>query len=91
MPLAARCEGERAGLLVYYPTLNWIMCLAVDRRYRRRGIATELLRHLKKCIGGKVPMVKMIGVDHTDSGMLQFLKKAGFEVYTALYEMRLDL
>jgi len=91
MLLGARCAGERAGLLVYYPTLNWIMCLAVDRPYRRKGVASALLSALKKRAGDRVPMVKMIGVDHADSGMLQFLKQAGFEVYTALYEMRLDL
>jgi ribosomal protein S18 acetylase RimI-like enzyme len=89
--LGARYARERAGLLVYYPTLNWIMCLAVDRPYRRRGIASALLRDLKQRLGGSVPLVKMIAVEHADSGMLRFLKQAGFEGYTALYEMRMEL
>ena len=89
--LGARYAGERAGVLVYYPTLSWIMCLAVDRPYRRKGIAGALLRALKKRIGASAPLIKMIGVEHADGGMLRFLKQAGFAVYTALYEMRMDL
>ena len=46
--LEARYGEARAGLLVYYPTLNWIMCLAVDKPYRRKGIATALLHQLEK-------------------------------------------
>ncbi len=89
--LGAHYAGERAGVLVYYPTLNWIMCLAVDRPYRRKGIASALLHALKKRLGGGVSLVKMIAVEHADSGMLRFLKQAGFERYTALYEMRMEL
>ena len=89
--LGARYAGERAGLLVYYPTLNWIMCLAVDRPYRRKGVASALLRALKKRLGDGARLVKVIGVEHADDGMLRFLKQAGFEVYTSLYEMRMDL
>jgi hypothetical protein len=33
----------------------------------------------------------MIAVDRADDGMLRFLKQAGFEVYTSLYEMRMEL
>jgi ribosomal protein S18 acetylase RimI-like enzyme len=93
--LGARYAGERAGVLVYYPTLSWIMCLAVDRPYRRRGIASALLRALKlkllERLGDGAPLVKIIGVEHADDGMLCFLTQAGFEAYTALYEMRMEL
>jgi ribosomal protein S18 acetylase RimI-like enzyme len=89
--LGARCAGERAGVLVYYPTLNWIMCLAVGRPYRRKGIAGALLRALKQRLGDRVSTIKMIAVDRADDGMLRFLKQAGFEVYTSLYEMRMEL
>jgi ribosomal protein S18 acetylase RimI-like enzyme len=87
----ARYQGERAGLLVYYPTLKWIMGLAVAKPYRRRGIATALLFHLKKYLGDSASIIKMISVEHADRGMGQFLKKAGFEIYTRQYEMRMDL
>jgi hypothetical protein len=30
-------------------------------------------------------------VEHADDGMLCFLTQAGFEAYTALYEMRMEL
>jgi ribosomal protein S18 acetylase RimI-like enzyme len=93
--LGARYAGERAGVLVYYPTLSWIMCLAVARPYRRKGVASALLRALKlkmlERLGDSARLIKMIGVEHADDGMLRFLKQAGFEVYTSLYEMRMEL
>jgi ribosomal protein S18 acetylase RimI-like enzyme len=89
--LGARCAGERAGLLVYYPTLSWIMGLAVARPYRRRGVANALLRALKARLGDDARLVKVIGVEHADGGMRRFLQQAGFEVYTSLYEMKMEL
>jgi ribosomal protein S18 acetylase RimI-like enzyme len=89
--LGARCAGERAGLLVYYPTLSWIMGLAVARPYRRRGVANALLRALKARLGDDARLVKVIGVEHADGGMRRFLQQAGFEVYTSLYEMKMGL
>jgi ribosomal protein S18 acetylase RimI-like enzyme len=89
--LGARYAGERAGLLVYYPTLSWIMCLAVARPCRRRGVASALLRALKTRLGDDARLVKVIGVEHADGGMRRFLKQAGFEVYTSLYEMKMEL
>jgi ribosomal protein S18 acetylase RimI-like enzyme len=93
--LGARYAGKRAGALVYYPTLSWIMCLAVERPYRRRGIASALLRALKvkmvERLDNSAPLVKVIGVEHADGGMLCFLRQAGFEQYTALYEMKMEL
>ncbi len=89
--LGARCAGEPAGVLVYYPTLSWIMCLAVDRPYRRKGVASALLHVLKERLSDGVSMIKVIGVEHADDGMRRFLKQTGFEVYTSLYEMKMDL
>ncbi len=89
--LGARCAGERAGVLVYYPTLSWIMCLAVARPYRRQGVASTLLRALKRRLSDGASTIKVIGVERADDGMQGFLKQAGFEVYTSLYEMKMEL
>jgi len=87
----ARCRGELAGLLVYYPALNWMMCIAVKKPYRRRGIATMLVKHLRDHLRDKVSSVKLINVQHSDEGTIRFLKRVGFQVYVKQYEMELDL
>ncbi len=89
--LGARCAGERAGVLVYYPSFSWIMCLAVARPYRRQGVASALLRTLKRRLGDGASTIKVIGVERADDGMQGFLKQARFEVYTSLYEMKMEL
>ena len=87
----ARYRGELAGLLVYYPALNWVMCIAVKKPCRRRGIATMLVKHLRDHFRDKVSSVKLINVQHSDKGTIRFLKRVGFEVYVKQYEMELNL
>jgi ribosomal protein S18 acetylase RimI-like enzyme len=87
----ARYKGELVGLLVYYPALNWIMCIAVKKSYRRKGIAAMLVKHLSDHLRDKVSSVKLINVQHSDEGTINFLKKVGFEIYVKQYEMELDL
>jgi ribosomal protein S18 acetylase RimI-like enzyme len=89
--LGAYYRKARAGLLVYYPTLNWIMCLVVDKPYRQKSIATALLQQLKNQLEGKITVIKMLNVDHTDSGMFQFLQRFGFKLYVKQFEMKLTL
>jgi len=88
--LSAVHENRPGGLLAYYPGLNWIMCLAVDKSLRRTGIATDLLSSLIEKIQDKVPLVKLLNVLHTDDGTIQFLSRMGFEKYTSQYEMELE-
>jgi ribosomal protein S18 acetylase RimI-like enzyme len=85
--LGARSEEKLVGLLAYYPTLNWIMSAVVIRAYRRRGIATALLRHLLDQIWGRVESVKLLNVNASDRGMGAFLEKNGFQRYVSQYEM----
>jgi ribosomal protein S18 acetylase RimI-like enzyme len=89
--LGAVHEGEFAGLLVYYPTLNWIMCLAVSRSFRRQGVATGLVRHLTSRLRNAVPTVRLLNVVHSDTAMLAFLDRIGFRLFTSQFEMSLNL
>jgi len=89
--IGAQTQGQDAGILVYYPMLNWILCLAVNRAFRRRQIASHLLRYLKNLITGDVQKVRLINVQHSDQGMIQFLSKVGFEYTFDQYEMVRDL
>lgn len=88
--LSAAHENRPGGLLAYYPALNWMMCLAVDKPIRRSGIATELLSSLIEKIQDKVPLIKLVNVLHTDDGTIQFISRMGFEKYTSQYEMELE-
>lgn len=89
--LGARRDGRWVGFAAYYPGMNWILDVAVDREHRRRGIATALLGRLVEPLAGIVPAVKMVNVDHGDAGTLAWLEGAGFEVYARQYEMELSL
>ena len=42
--LSARAEGTQVGYCIFEPASGDIALIAVDKRYRRRGIATSLLR-----------------------------------------------
>ncbi|MCP4725478.1 MAG: GNAT family N-acetyltransferase [bacterium] len=84
-------EGSDAGILAYYPGLNWIMTLVVGRQFRRKGIASSLLKHLLCNDIIKEPEVKLINVESTDLGMKQFLSNKSFEIYVKQYEMELTI
>jgi ribosomal protein S18 acetylase RimI-like enzyme len=87
----AQYQGSNAGILVYYPMLNWILCLAVKKEHRRKRIASHLLAYLINSIGEEVQKVRLVNVDHNDQGMIQFLKEVGFEYTFDQYEMDLVL
>lgn len=75
------------GVIVYSPQFNWIMSLVVQRPYRRRGIASALVRRLVAHLPDGVSKVKMINVDRSDEGMLRLLDRLGFQHEIDQYEM----
>ncbi len=93
--LGAFQGGSPAGLLVYYPMLNWVMSLAVKTELRRQGIATRLLTELLTLLlsdqENETELIKLINVDHSDTGMTSFLEKVGSELYVSQFEMEMDL
>ena len=89
--IGARYQGSNAGILVYYPMLNWILCLAVKQAFRRKKIASHLLAYLIDSMGDDLQKVRLINVQHSDQGMIQFLGKVGFEYTFDQYEMDLVL
>jgi ribosomal protein S18 acetylase RimI-like enzyme len=84
---AAQLDGDAAGILAYYPTLNWVLNMVVHRGYRLQGIGTGLIEYLVERLWGQVPKVKMINVLSSDNAMLRFAGSIGFEVYAKQYEM----
>jgi ribosomal protein S18 acetylase RimI-like enzyme len=84
-------DGSPRGLIVFYPALNWIMSIVVERAYRRKGIGTQLMRHLAAEIGGRTPGAKLVNVQHDDAGMIAFVEGLGFTYFAGQYEMELDI
>ncbi len=89
--IVATAFEKQVGILVYYPTLKWILSLAVDPLYRRKGVATALLEYLVDTLPIFVREIKVLNVDDTDLAMNSFLKASGFGLVTRQYEMRIDL
>jgi len=88
---AAVHQDRDAGLIAYYPALNWIMSIAVKHSYRRQGVGTSLLKHLVQQLDHKPASVKLLNVEHTDRSMIRFLNEVGFELYTRQFEMEFDI
>jgi len=87
----AYANDRLLGLLAYYPLIRWINLLAVDRSFRRKGIARELLSALLNNVDSSVNEIKAINVDSNDQAMHSFLLNAGFSQLTNQYEMRMRL
>jgi ribosomal protein S18 acetylase RimI-like enzyme len=87
----ATVNHMNAGLLVYYPTLNWTMSIVVRKDYRRKGIANCLLAHFVQNLAQNTPFVKLINADHADLGLRAFLEKTGFCFDINQFEMELNL
>ena len=84
-------DGSPRGLIVFYPALNWIMSIVVERAHRRSGVGTSLVRHLAAEIGGRTTGARLVNVQHDDTGMIAFLDGLGFTPFASQYEMELDI
>jgi len=82
---------NKVGLIVYYPTLNWIMAFLVDPKYRKMGVGSALLERMLEQINGTVEQVKFLNVPSEDEDLIDFLKASGFELLTGQYEMMYHL
>lgn len=89
LQLGAFRDGRCVGVLVFYPLLQWIMCLVVDRDFRRQGVATSLLKALLADL--RLPAgnhrVKITNIDHSDTGMRAFFEQAGAKWVIDQFEM----
>ncbi|MDJ0764698.1 MAG: GNAT family N-acetyltransferase [Myxococcota bacterium] len=89
--LGAFDGNDCVGILVYYPTLNWIMSLVVAPGRRRQGVATALVHRLVADLADGLEALKLINVLHEDTGMRAFLHQTGFEFQIDQYEMAYPL
>lgn len=89
--ITAEYSIKKVGLIVYYPLVNWIMTILVDPKYRRMGVGSALIRELLNQINGKVDKIKYLNIQSEDEELINFLKKSGFELLTAQFEMKYEL
>lgn len=86
--LGAYKNKDLIGLLAYYPLIRWINLLAVNKAFRRMGIASKLLKYLIENVNPSINEIKAINVDSSDIAMNSFLLKVGFKQVISQYEMR---
>lgn len=84
-------RADPVGFIAYYPGLNWIMGLGVDKTRRRLGIGGRLLDHLMHSGVLRQSHVKLINAPGDDAVLEEFLLHRGFRVYARQYEMALRL
>jgi aminoglycoside 3-N-acetyltransferase I len=85
--LAAWIQGEMVGALAAYELVKfeaerseiYIYDLAVDKRFRRRGIATELIGELKRIARDKGAWVIFVQADPPDKPAVALYRKLGNE------------
>jgi ribosomal protein S18 acetylase RimI-like enzyme len=87
----ARTNGKNIGILVYYPTLKWIMCLAVHKSHRNKGIATALLEYLAQYLLPETKDIKILNVPAKDITLNTFFLKSGCELFTRQFEMKYSI
>ncbi len=87
--LGAFINGQCVGLLVYYPLLQWLMSLVVDKDFRRQGVASALLKALMADLHlpPDVDRVKINNIDHSDLALRAFVENAGAVWVVDQYEM----
>jgi len=84
--------GEKpVGMIIYYPSINWILGIAVMKSHRRKGIGESLVKHLVEQPLFKNDIIKIMNIDSKDTGFSSFLKKAGFEESVGQFEMSFKL
>lgn len=82
-------KQELVGYLAFFPKSGAVAQLAVDAHWRGRGIGTALLR--ATAAQTTAPSLLFINIEHTATGLLQFLERRYFKPLLQQYEMELAL
>ena len=84
-------DGVCVGATAYAPPLNWLLTVLVDRRHRRCGVGTALIRHLAATLPDSVPQLTALNLDESDAGTQAFFESLGFTHLVDQYEMARSL
>lgn len=80
-------EGEIVGYGIVEKGTGDIPQIAVEKKYRNRGIGRSILNELGSIAGE----VRLLNIDCRDEGLRKFLLKAGAVKFVSQYEMVLEL
>lgn len=83
--LLAEWDGALIGYGIAGKKNGDIAQLAVDKAYRRRGVAASILQELQSIAQSRG--MTALNVDEHDEGMNAFLNRMGFQLYLTQYEM----
>ncbi|MFP3833987.1 GNAT family N-acetyltransferase [Chryseobacterium sp. SIMBA_028] len=83
--LGAFKEERLVGYAVYNSVVRKIYQVAVDKNYRKQGVATTLFDAIKSDINGQT--VSLNNVDEISEGTSNFLSKIGLENKVSQFEM----
>ena len=76
MAMLARLEDEPAGFIVLQPHIGRISQLVVNPAFRRRHIASTLIKKVQEIASSK--SLTMMNIPYDQTGMIQFLETKGF-------------
>jgi ribosomal protein S18 acetylase RimI-like enzyme len=80
-------DEQLAGYIVYNPAIRRVQQFAVDRKYRRKKIASTLFFHIRQ----PGSSITVINVDESSLATNAFLKEIGLLNFIEQIEMQLDL
>jgi ribosomal protein S18 acetylase RimI-like enzyme len=83
--LGAFVDRELAGYCIFEPNSGDITQIAVDKPFRRKGIASLLLHKMQKI--NKISKMKLVNTDISCNSIVDFLKSKGIELSGKQYEM----
>ena len=86
--LGAYVENQLVGYIIYNPISQRIQQIAVSKNFRRRKIASTLIREIIEIYGNSL---SIINVDESSKSVTIFLEKAGFKINLVQLEMKLQL
>ncbi len=84
----AYVDKQLAGYIIYSPNSKRIQQIAVDKSFRRRGIASALISVMAKDTNNEVSVVN---IEDGSEPINAFLRKIGLENYLDQLEMKLKL
>lgn len=76
------------GYSIFNPKLKRIHQLSVDKNYRTKGAARQLLEHIATNYGKDL---SAINIENTSKEILKFMKEMGMNLYIKQYEMEFPL
>lgn len=77
-------HGTIVGYLIYNPDLKRIHQLAVDRKYRRMGVATQLVTYICNHYSKDI---SIINIDTSSTETVGFFTTCGMRLFVKQYEM----